>query len=172
VLSLYDLRFLTAVVMKSTIFWDTTLCSPLKVSRRFGGSYHLHFLGRRISRARNQGLCLPPAFTLVSCAAYSSTQKMEAICSPNRRLTFNGLHGAISKKIVLFNIKLSSKIRLIESSPLGSHVTGCEFWVFFLLYIVLHLSDLPVPNRSRGNFKRKKSYCFMSLSVLLECDAI
>jgi hypothetical protein len=26
-------------------------------------------------------LCLPPAFTLVSCLAYSSTLKMEAICS-------------------------------------------------------------------------------------------
>jgi hypothetical protein len=26
----------TAVVMKSTIFWDITLCSPLSVNRRFG----------------------------------------------------------------------------------------------------------------------------------------
>jgi hypothetical protein len=26
---------LTAVVMKSTIFWDITPCSPLKVNRRF-----------------------------------------------------------------------------------------------------------------------------------------
>jgi hypothetical protein len=28
---------LAAVVMKSTIFWDITPCSPLKVNRRFGG---------------------------------------------------------------------------------------------------------------------------------------
>jgi hypothetical protein len=27
--------------MKSSIFWDITLCSPLKVSRRFGGICHL-----------------------------------------------------------------------------------------------------------------------------------
>jgi hypothetical protein len=27
---------LTAVVMKSSFFWDITLCSPLKVNRRFG----------------------------------------------------------------------------------------------------------------------------------------
>jgi hypothetical protein len=64
----------------------------LKVSRRFGGAYRLHLQGRSISRARNQGerkwreelclavlvTCLPPAFTLVSCSAYSSTLKMEA----------------------------------------------------------------------------------------------
>jgi hypothetical protein len=33
---------LTAVVMKSAIFWDITLCSPLSVNRRFGGTYHRH----------------------------------------------------------------------------------------------------------------------------------
>jgi hypothetical protein len=31
--------------MKSTIFWGTTPCSPLKVNRRFEGTYRLHFLG-------------------------------------------------------------------------------------------------------------------------------
>jgi hypothetical protein len=45
---------LTAVVMKSTIFWDITPCSPLKVNRRLGGTYRLHLQGRKISRARNQ----------------------------------------------------------------------------------------------------------------------
>jgi hypothetical protein len=29
---------LTAVVMKSPIFWDKPPCSPLKVHRRFGGT--------------------------------------------------------------------------------------------------------------------------------------
>jgi hypothetical protein len=29
---------LTAVIMKSTIFWDMTPCSPLKFNRRFGGT--------------------------------------------------------------------------------------------------------------------------------------
>jgi hypothetical protein len=33
---------LTAVVMKSTIFWDITPCSPLKVTCCFGGTYRLH----------------------------------------------------------------------------------------------------------------------------------
>jgi hypothetical protein len=45
---------LTAVVMKSTIFWDITLCSPLSANLRFGGTYRPHLQGRKISRARNQ----------------------------------------------------------------------------------------------------------------------
>jgi hypothetical protein len=40
--------------MKSSTFWDITPCSPLKVNQRFGGTYR---------------------------SAYSSTLKMEAICS-------------------------------------------------------------------------------------------
>jgi hypothetical protein len=39
---------------KSTVFWDMTPCSPLKVNRRFGGTYRLHFQGRRINQTRNQ----------------------------------------------------------------------------------------------------------------------
>jgi hypothetical protein len=38
---------------KNTIFWAVTPCSPLKVNRRFGGTYRLHLQGWRISRARN-----------------------------------------------------------------------------------------------------------------------
>jgi hypothetical protein len=33
-------------------------------------------------------ICLEPAFTLVSCSAYSSTLKMEAICSPKTSFDF------------------------------------------------------------------------------------
>jgi hypothetical protein len=40
--------------LRSSIFWDTTPCSPLKVNRRFGRTYRLHLQGRRIRRARNQ----------------------------------------------------------------------------------------------------------------------
>jgi hypothetical protein len=33
---------LTAMVIKYIIFWDITLCSPLKVNRRYEGTYCLH----------------------------------------------------------------------------------------------------------------------------------
>jgi hypothetical protein len=61
------LEVLVVLVMKSAIFWDITPCSPLKVNRRFGGTYDLHHQGRKISRARYQlesRLCLKPAFRL------------------------------------------------------------------------------------------------------------
>jgi hypothetical protein len=45
---------LTAVVMKSTVFWDIMPCSSLKVNWHFRGTYRLHLQGRRISFARNR----------------------------------------------------------------------------------------------------------------------
>jgi hypothetical protein len=45
---------LTAVVMKSSVFWDITPCGPLKVNRRLGGTCRLHHQGRRISQAIKQ----------------------------------------------------------------------------------------------------------------------
>jgi hypothetical protein len=42
------------LIEKSSISWDITQCSPMKVNRPFGGTYRLHLEGRRISRARNQ----------------------------------------------------------------------------------------------------------------------
>jgi hypothetical protein len=40
-------EILTAVVKKSTIFWDIGPCSPLSVNRRFGGTYRLRLQGRK-----------------------------------------------------------------------------------------------------------------------------
>jgi hypothetical protein len=41
---------LTAVFMKSSISWDITPCSPLKVNRRFGRIYRLYLQDQRICR--------------------------------------------------------------------------------------------------------------------------
>jgi hypothetical protein len=70
---------LTAVVMKSCIYWDITPCSPLKVNRRYGGIFRLHLQGWRISQA----------------------WKLMA----RRGLAFNELHGVMSQKTELFIIK-------------------------------------------------------------------
>jgi hypothetical protein len=66
--------------MKSTVFWDITPCSPLKVNRRFGGTFRLNLQGR-ISRAKYQrkSTLLATCFSLVSCSDYL-TLNMEAIC--------------------------------------------------------------------------------------------
>jgi hypothetical protein len=52
--SILIFEVLTAVVVNNTIFWDITPCSPLRVDRRFGGTYRLHVQGREISRARKR----------------------------------------------------------------------------------------------------------------------
>jgi hypothetical protein len=38
------------LLVKSNIFWNKTPCSPLKINRRFGGTYRLLLQGRRVSR--------------------------------------------------------------------------------------------------------------------------
>jgi hypothetical protein len=44
-------QVLRAVTMKNSIFWDVTPCIPVKVYRRFGGTYYLYPQGRRVSQA-------------------------------------------------------------------------------------------------------------------------
>jgi hypothetical protein len=37
--------------MKSSVFWNIKPCSPLKINRRFGGTYRLHIQCLRIRKA-------------------------------------------------------------------------------------------------------------------------
>jgi hypothetical protein len=55
---------LTAVVMKSSVFWDIMPCSPLKLYRRFGGTCRLHLQRRRICQARSQRVAIRTNFLL------------------------------------------------------------------------------------------------------------
>jgi hypothetical protein len=72
-------QVLTALVMRSYVFWDITPCSPLKVIRRFGGICSLHLKGRRISRERNQR---------ENGWQAEHTLKMEAKCSSKMSVDF------------------------------------------------------------------------------------
>jgi hypothetical protein len=51
----YETEVLTAVNMKSSIFWDITQFSMVKGHWSFGGTYRLHLQGWRTSQAKNQG---------------------------------------------------------------------------------------------------------------------
>jgi hypothetical protein len=66
VLGFVEFEVITAVVMKSIIFWDMAPRSPLSVNRRFGGTYRLHLQGLRYKFSKK------PA---------SKHMKMETICS-------------------------------------------------------------------------------------------
>jgi hypothetical protein len=83
---------LTAVVMKSSIFWDITRCSPFQVNRRFGGTYHLHLQGRKNKLSKK------PTWKQVASRAW----RWRPYVPPKHRLTLNGLHGVICQKMALF----------------------------------------------------------------------
>jgi hypothetical protein len=55
---------LIAVAMKSSIFLDITQCSPVKVNRHFGGTYHLCLQGQGISKACSACCLLHAGFLL------------------------------------------------------------------------------------------------------------
>jgi hypothetical protein len=64
--------------MKSTVFWDIAPYILLKVIRSFGETYLLQLGDRIISRA----------FQQISCSDYTSTPKLEAICSSETSVDF------------------------------------------------------------------------------------
>jgi hypothetical protein len=66
--------------MKSSIVWDITLCSPLKVNRRFEGTCHLHMQDRRRNQQEADKHIPPICFMLTSCLLYCFTMKMELKC--------------------------------------------------------------------------------------------
>jgi hypothetical protein len=66
---LYGYKGINRAMVKSSIFWDITPCSPLKINRRFGGTCHLHlcfplllrwFLARLILRPWRWRQRVPP----------------------------------------------------------------------------------------------------------------
>jgi hypothetical protein len=95
---------LTAIVMKCSVFWDITPCSPLKVNWRFGEACHLHI------QDRSRGIYWHAGFLL----SLFFTPKMEEICSPKRRLTCNGPHGVISQMTEFFILLFLSLIITVD----------------------------------------------------------
>jgi hypothetical protein len=76
---------LTAVIMKSFIFWTITPCSPAETKRRLGGTCRLYLQGRRVCLAGNQH----EADSKQLCLAYPSTPKMKVICSSEKSVDFH-----------------------------------------------------------------------------------
>jgi hypothetical protein len=92
-------------VLKSSIFWNITPCSPLKINRR--------------SR-RN----MPPPSGLKNKSsrkvAWSRWQALRHV-PPKHQLIFNWLHGVISQKIEFF---ISTAVR--TSNPILVHRNPCQ----------------------------------------------
>jgi hypothetical protein len=110
---------LTAVVMKSSIFWDITpcTCSPLKVNRRFGGTCCLHLQVGKICHTRNQRICgNKHSSTWLIIRTWRQRRHVPA----KRRSNLNGPHGVMSQKIdfsiILFMPSLNSMFTFYISS--------------------------------------------------------
>jgi hypothetical protein len=100
-----EFEVVTAVAMKSYVFCDIAPCSPLKVNRRFGGTFRFHLQGRRISWVRNQPESMwqaEPRSRWFLAQIIIRPWIWRRYLPPKRRLTFNGLHGIISQMIALF----------------------------------------------------------------------
>jgi hypothetical protein len=64
---------LTALVIKSSIFWGLTPCSPLEVNRYFGGTFSLHLQRRKTGPKKKSSM--KAGGKIVSYLAHSSTLK-------------------------------------------------------------------------------------------------
>jgi hypothetical protein len=71
--------------LKSSVFWGIMLCSPMKVSWHFRGTYCHHLHGQRISQARNKH----DADSKLSSLVYSVTLKVKVICSSETMVYFH-----------------------------------------------------------------------------------
>jgi hypothetical protein len=150
--------------MKSSIFWDITPCSPLKVNRRFGGTCRLHLQSRRISRTRNQRE-----------SRWQARWKRHV--PPKRRLTFKQIHGVISQKIKLFNSSFSSFMEpdsslLCTQNPttglyLEPNNSEARLLIPFLFSIVL-----PCGGRVPFRLPKQNSVCTYYVSCVLQIPPV
>jgi hypothetical protein len=106
---------LTAVVMKSTIFWNITPYSPLSVKRRFWGTYRLHLQRRKTKLSKKLAWKEMESFHAgFLLSLFFQPWRWRRNVPPKRRLTLNGLHGVTSQKMVLFittAVRTSKKVK-------------------------------------------------------------
>jgi hypothetical protein len=111
---------LPAVVMKSSVFWDITLCNLLKIISRFGGTFCIHLQS------------LLPAPFLFLAGLILQLWRWRRHVSPKRPMVLNGIHSIISRK---------TKGKL--PSPLGNFmvrkdvIKTCKSYTIYR-YAILH----------------------------------
>jgi hypothetical protein len=106
---LCDLEFeiLVEVVLKSSSFWDTTPCSPLKFYRRFGRT----FISGSGNKENKKLSCSGSNFLLIL-----RPSRWRPDAPPKRRLIFNGLHG-----LCIPGYRTPFYVRLCKGNLVTSH---------------------------------------------------
>jgi hypothetical protein len=67
------------VAIKSTIFWDITPCSPLSVNRRFGGTYRIHFQGRKNKLSKKPAISRWQKKVFISVNSLGTSQRLVSV---------------------------------------------------------------------------------------------
>jgi hypothetical protein len=96
---------------QSPFSWEITLPSPLIVNLRFGGTSRLYLQGRSATAS-----CWFLAWRILQ------PWRLRRHVTPQCRLTFNGLHGVISQKILLF-------ITIAERASNAFLCLPCKKWI-------------------------------------------
>jgi hypothetical protein len=92
------IRCFRILLVKSSILWDITACSPLKVNQSFGGTCRFLFQGRKINQAISQHEA-----SWLTLRLWISRWHVPQKC----RLTFTGFRTIISQKVVPTSMKTS-----------------------------------------------------------------
>jgi hypothetical protein len=119
--SLYSSFYKERVFLKSSIFSDIKPYSPVKVNRRFGGSYRLYREGRRVSQVGNNQQ---------QCALFRLHFGIEYWGDTFRRLTFTELRYVPITVALRSKHELSSLARTLRSwvrIPLKTWMFMCVF---------------------------------------------
>jgi hypothetical protein len=129
-------EILRAVVMKSSIFWDITPCSPLKVNRSFRETHRLDLQGRRNRRTRNQRETRWQAKQSLATlpGLFLHTEDGGSVFLWNVALIFNWLYGIIFQKTALLNYWLVSKYDK-QDSTYYEYVFEMFRWITFYVQI-------------------------------------
>jgi hypothetical protein len=117
-----------ALLMKSSIFWDTTSWSPLKVNRRFEGTICLHLHCQRISQGKTEH------------EASSSPLKMKETCFSETLDDFQRTVRSLSQKIELYITVFMIAHHWFKFWARGIQPTPSHF--IFFIHISLIFSQL------------------------------
>jgi hypothetical protein len=141
---------LTAVVMKSSIFWDITPCRPLEVNRGYGGTCRLHLQGWRTIQERNHR-----GKQMVN----SSILNTGVICSSEMSADFQW----ISRRYIPENITLFW-VYLFETENVSCIVYYRKGSSIFI--------NITIAVRNSGTHKFQMRFEVLTAVCLLWCDAV
>jgi hypothetical protein len=118
--------------MKSSIFWDTTACSPLKVNLRFGGTCRLHLHGWRIRHAINWYEVDASCFSATSTDFQQPTRRYTVLINSKVLKTRRSVCCRKSGKRFCLFIMTNEMLTACLCNAYTRQYIMSEFWVLYL----------------------------------------